>query len=90
MSQMTFSVEVPDALAKALHLDEFQLNRRALEALALDGYRTGQLSRGQVSELLDLEVNQTMSFLKEHGCAQSISIEEFEREASAVRDLLRR
>ena len=54
---MTISVQVPDALAKALHLDGPQLNRRALEALALDGYRTGELSRGQVSELLDLEVN---------------------------------
>ena len=87
---MTISVQVPDALAKALHLDGPQLNRRALEALALDGYRTGQLSRGQVSELLDLEVNETMGFLKEHGCAQSITIEEFEREAKAIRKLLGR
>jgi len=87
---MTISLQVPDALAKALHLDGPQLNRRALEALALDGYRTGELSRGQVSELLDLEVNETMGFLKEHGCAQSITIEEFEREAKAIRELLAR
>jgi hypothetical protein len=39
---MTISLQVPDALAKALHLDGPQLNRRALEALALDGYRTGE------------------------------------------------
>jgi predicted HTH domain antitoxin len=50
----------------------------------------GELSRGQVSELLDLEVNETMGFLKEHGCAQSITIEEFEREAKAIRELLAR
>jgi len=87
---MTISVQVPDALAKALHLDGPQLNRRALEALALDGYRTGELSRGQVSELLDLEVNETMGFLREHGCAQSITIDEFEREAKAIRELLGR
>jgi predicted HTH domain antitoxin len=87
---MTISVQVPDALAKAFHLDGPQLNRRALEALALDGYRTGELSRGQVSELLDLEVNETMGFLKEHGCAQSITIEEFEPEAKAIRELLGR
>ena len=86
---MTISMQVPDAIAKALHLDGPELNRRALEALALDGYRTGELSRGQVSELLDLEVNETMGFLKVHGCAQSISIQEFEREAKAIRELPR-
>jgi predicted HTH domain antitoxin len=81
VSPVTNSVQVPEALAKALHLDGPQLNRRALEALALDGYRTGELSRGQVSELLDLELNETMGFLKEHGCTHSLSIEEFERES---------
>jgi predicted HTH domain antitoxin len=82
---MTFSVQVPDALAKALHLDGPQLNRRALEALALDGYRTGELSRGQISELLDLEVNETMAFLKEHGCAHGLTFEEHERSIERFR-----
>jgi len=87
---MTISVQVPDALAKALHLDGPELNRRALEALALDGYRTGELSRGQVSELLDLELNETMGFLKAHGCTHGITMEEFERESQALRELLGR
>ena len=87
---MIFSVEVPDKFAKPLHLDGPQPDRRALEALALDGYRSGELSRGQVSELLDLEFNETMQFLKEHGCARSITFEEFEQESKIARELLGR
>jgi hypothetical protein len=52
---MLVSVELPDPIAKQLHLDGEQGNRRALEIFALEGYRTGALSRGQVSELLDLD-----------------------------------
>ena len=82
---MIFSVEVPDTFAKPLHLDGPQPDRRALEALALDGYRSGELSRGQVSELLDLEVNETMKFLEEHGCLQSSSFAEHERSLERYR-----
>jgi predicted HTH domain antitoxin len=87
---MIFSVEVPDTFAKSLRLDGPQPGRRALEALALDGYRSGELSRGQVSELLDLEFNETMQFLKEHGCARSITFEDFEQESKGARELLGR
>ena len=87
---MLVSVELPEPIAKQLHLDGEQGNRRALKIFAIEGYRTGELSRGQVSELLDLEFNETMQFLKEHGCARSISLEEFEQEAKAARELLGR
>ena len=87
---MLVSVELPDQIAKQLHLDGEQRNRRALEILALEGYRNGELSRGQVSELLDLEFNETMEFLKAHGCVRSITLEEFEQEAKGLRELLSR
>jgi predicted HTH domain antitoxin len=61
---MIVSVDVPDLIATQLHLNGEQGNRRALEMFALEGYRTGELSRGQVSELLDLEFNETERFLK--------------------------
>ena len=87
---MLVSVELPEPIAKQLHLDGEQGNRRALKIFAIEGYRTGELSRGQVSELLDLEFNETMQFLKEHGCARSITFAEFEQEAKAARELLGR
>ena len=87
---MIFSVEVPDTFAKPLHLDGPQPDRRALEALALDGYRSGELSRGQVSELLDLEANATMEFLKEHRCSHGMTFEDHERSIERFRQSLER
>lgn len=87
---MLVSVELPDPIAKQLHLDGEQGTRRALEIFALDGYRNGELSRGQVSELLDLEFNETMQFLKTHGCIRSITLEEFDQDAKGLREFLAR
>lgn len=85
---MLVSVELPDQIAKQLHLDGEQRNRRALEILALEGYRNGELSRGQVSELLGLEFNETMQFLKTRDSIRSITLEEFEQDAKRLRELL--
>jgi hypothetical protein len=63
---MKFSVEVPDSFAKPLHLDGPHPDRRVLEALALDGYRSGELSRGQVGEVLGLSLHETEQFLHDH------------------------
>jgi predicted HTH domain antitoxin len=87
---MLVSVNVPDPIAAQLHLDGEDGKRRALEIFALEGYRSGELSRGQVSEMLGLEFNETMGFLKEHGCAQSITLEEFEDDARPAREFLAR
>jgi predicted HTH domain antitoxin len=85
---MLVSVELPDPIAKQLHLDGEHGNRRALEIFALEGYRNGELSRGQVSELLGLEFNETMEFLKAGGSVRSITVEEFEQDAKRLRELL--
>lgn len=87
---MLLSVELPDPIAKQLHLDGEQGNRRALEMFALEGYRAGELSRGQVSELLDMEFNETEQFLKEHGCGLGMSFEEYEQDSNRLRKFLAR
>jgi predicted HTH domain antitoxin len=87
---MLVSVELPDPIAKLLHLDGEEGNRRALEMFALEGYRNGELSRGQVSEMLDLEFNETMEFLRTHDCVRSITLDEFEQDAKRLRELLAR
>ena len=86
---MIVSVNIPDDIAAQLHLDGERGNRRALEIFAVEGYRSGELSRGQISEMLDLELNETMRFLQKHGCAQSITLEEFDEEGAAMRKFLR-
>jgi len=85
---MTLSVDVPDAIATQLRLSGEQGNRRALEMFALEGYRAGELSRGQVSELLALEFNETERFLKDHLAFAPLTLQEFERSAERFEGLL--
>jgi len=81
---------MPDAIAHELHLDGADGQRRALEMFALEGYRQGNLSRGQVSELLDLEFNETEKFLKDHKAFIPLSAEEHDRSLRGLEGLLSR
>lgn len=87
---MLLSVELPDPIAKQLHLDGEQGGRRALEILALDGYRSGELSRGQVSELLGQSFHETEAFLKEHDCGLGLTFDEHELSVQRLRKFLAR
>jgi len=77
-------VSVPDELAKHLHLDGAQGRRRALEMVALEGYRSGNLSRGQVGELLEIGFHETEAFLKSHHANIDLTLAEFDRSAAAL------
>lgn len=55
---------------------------------ALEGYRAGELSRGQVSELLEMEFNETERFLKEHNAFIPLTLEEFERDSEGLEGFL--
>jgi predicted HTH domain antitoxin len=85
---MIVSLMMPDSIATQLHLDGEQGNRRALEMLALEGYRAGELSRGQVSELLGMEFNEAERFLKEQNAVIPLTMEEFRRSSKALEALL--
>jgi predicted HTH domain antitoxin len=87
---MILSVEVPDPIARSLSLNGPSSTRRALEMLALEGYREGKLSRGQVSEMLDLEFNETEKFLRDNGAMLGLSNEDYERSNAALQKLLSR
>jgi predicted HTH domain antitoxin len=81
---MNLTVEIPDGLARQMHLDEPAAQRRALITLALKSYRAGELSRGQVGELLNLSFAETEALLKEHGCNMHLTVEEFERQSEQL------
>ena len=85
---MIVSVDIPDPIAAQLHLDGEQGNGRALEMFALEGYRAGELSRGQVSELLGLEFNETEGFLKAHKAYTPLTLEEYQRSSEGLERLL--
>ncbi|HEY2867378.1 MAG TPA: UPF0175 family protein [Pyrinomonadaceae bacterium] len=66
------------------------LPRKAKEALAVEGYRSGLLSLGEVAEMLDLSVNEADGFLKERGLAALESIDEINVDTAALEELLSR
>ena len=85
---MILTVEIPDPIARQLHLDGPEGPRRALEMIALEGYRAGELSRGQISEFLGQSFDETEAFLKEHDCGLGVTFEEYERDAQRLREFL--
>jgi hypothetical protein len=52
---MTVTLEIPDAIAAELSADGKDLSRAALEALALDAYRTEKIGTEEVRRMLGYE-----------------------------------
>ena len=63
---MIVSVEIPDNFAKEFHLDEASHSRALLEAFLLQRYAEGELTAGQVGEVLGLSFHETEQFLHDH------------------------
>jgi predicted HTH domain antitoxin len=61
----TIAVDVPEEIAKRLENAWRDVSRGALEAVALEGYRDGTLSRDQVGQLLGFSLWETEAFLKQ-------------------------
>lgn len=63
---MIVSVEIPDQFAKQYHLDDGSRSRALLEAFLLQRYAEGELTNGQVGEVLGLSFHETEQFLHDH------------------------
>jgi predicted HTH domain antitoxin len=59
------AVELPEDIVKRLETAWQDVSRGALEAIALEGYRDGTLSREQIGRILALSFWETEAFLKE-------------------------
>jgi predicted HTH domain antitoxin len=80
---MEIILRIPDDVAQRLTAAGGDMSRRALEALALQGYREQALSLYQVSEMLGLSRSQTEDFLGQHNVALSnITEADLNREAA--------
>jgi predicted HTH domain antitoxin len=63
---MEVTLHIPDEIAKRLSAAGGDVSRRALEAIALEGYRDQTLTLYQVSEMLGLSRVETEDFLGQH------------------------
>lgn len=82
---MEILLNIPDEMAAQMDSGAASLARTALEALALEGYRSERLSEGDVRELLGFETRMDVhAFLKEHGVYLQYSVDDLERDRASV------
>jgi len=86
---MQVAIELPEDIAESLRAKWKDLPRHTLEALALEGYRSGVLTESQVRRVLGfrsrMEVN---SFLRDHGIYYDYTPSEIDREITTNERLL--
>ena len=84
---MEITRRIPDDVAKRLSAGGGDVSRRALEALALEGYRDQTLTLYQISEMLGLSRVETEDFLgRRHVPLSEISETDLDREAAVFED----
>jgi len=80
---MQIQFELPEEIAQALAAND--LSRAALEAIALEGYRSGRLGSGQVQRLLGFTTPmQVHAFLKLHDVYLNYSAEELAKDIAVT------
>ena len=84
---MQVTVQLPDEIATQLG-SEKDMPRRVLEAVALEGYRAGDLSRGQVSAMLGLSFAETEAFLQQHEAYLHYSLGDLEADRATLDKIL--
>jgi predicted HTH domain antitoxin len=87
---VNLTVEIPDDLARRLgDLSGGDLSRRALEALAVEEYRSGHLTETELQRLLGFGTRYKLDgFLKAHNIlVDDYSVEELHREVETLQRL---
>ena len=88
---IAITVELPESVAEKLGINKNNLSRTALEAIALEGYRSDRLTGFQVMEMLGLETRLELdAFLKAHRIDLEYSFEDLERERADLDFLLKK
>ena len=84
---MEVTLQIPDAIAAQLTQGGGDLTRRALEAFALEELKAGRITEPQLGEMLGLARIQMDGFLKSHGVYEDYTLEDFEQERQALKEL---
>jgi hypothetical protein len=86
---MEIKLNIPDELAKQVVAEGEDPARVALEALALEGYRSDRLSESEVRRMLGFESRpQVHAFLKQHGVYLQYGPEELKQDMEAAEEFL--
>lgn len=86
---MEITVSIPDRFVPIAEIHD-DVSRQMLEAYAIENYRQVKMSLGQLSELLDLSIDEANAFLKEHNVPLNYSKDDLEADIRAVEMFLNR
>ena len=82
------TISVPDELFAAFSAQGGDFSRAALEALALEAYRTRKISAALLRQLLGFQTRMELDgFLKEHDVELEYTLEDLERDRETHRQL---
>ena len=82
---MELAVQIPDDLASRMGSSGGDLSRRALEALALEEFRSGHITKPELRRLLGFETGyQLDGFLKAHAVYEDYTLQDLEKELEGL------
>jgi hypothetical protein len=85
---MDLTVQIPDDLARSMSASGGDLSRRALEALALEEFKSGHITKPELRRLLGFGTRyQLDGFLKSHDVYENYTMEDLEQELEGLRRL---
>jgi hypothetical protein len=88
-AEMELRLNIPDDVAAQLQPIDGDLSRRILEIIALEGYKSEELTAYQVQQMLGFQTRMEVDgFLKEHGVPFEYTLEELKKDRAALAALL--
>lgn len=82
---MKIHLEIPEDLARRIAADPSGVTRAALEAVALEGVRSGKLTVSQARRLLGIQSRYEMDgFLKAHGVFLDLTLEDVRKDSDTA------
>ena len=85
---MELTVQIPDDVAASMSASGGDLSRRALEALALEEFKSGHITKAELRRLLGFATgHQLDGFLKAHEVYEDYTIEDLEKELAGLKRL---
>jgi Uncharacterised protein family (UPF0175) len=85
---MELTVQIPDDLASRMSASGGDLSRRALEALALEEFKSGHITKPELLRLLGFGTRYRLDgFLKSHDVYEDYTMEDFDQDRDALKQL---
>ena len=85
---MEVTLQIPDDIASRMRETGGDLSRRALESFALEEFKSGHITKPELRRLLGFGTRWKLDgFLKSHGIYEEYTMEDFERERQALKEL---